>query len=117
MRKLLLFLPVLVLAGCAFVFTDVNTRDFSNVSVGMTTEAVTKAFGEPVKTSKETAADKEYDIWEYPATKILPQGHPERIGSRNYEVLFVDGKVDQWRKTRVIAQPGYEPVTKAIKAE
>ena len=52
MRKWFLLFPVLVLAGCAFVFTDVNTREVANVSVGMSSQEVSKALGEPLKVSK-----------------------------------------------------------------
>jgi len=118
MRNWVVLLSVFMLAGCAFVFTDVNTRDFTSVTTGMTSAEVENTLGIPFQTSKEIVAGKEYEIWIYPADKIHPsQSSGKRIGLSDYEVLFLDGKVDQWRKTRTIAQPGYQVPTKAIKAE
>jgi len=118
MRNWILFVPALMLAGCAFVFTDVNTNDFSSVKPGMSAAEITGSLGAPFQTSKETVAGKEYEIWVYPVDKIHPSAASgKRIGVSDYEVLFMDGKVDQWRKTRTIAQPGYQAPTKAIKAD
>ncbi len=118
MRNWVVLLPVFMLAGCAFVFTDVNTRDFTSVKPGMTAVEVENTLGIPFQTSQETVAGKEYEIWTYPADKVHPSpAAGKRIGVSDYEILFTDGKVDQWRKTRTIAQPGYQAPTKAIKAD
>lgn len=118
MRNWVVFFPVLMLAGCAFVFTDVNTRDFTAVKTGMTAAEVESRLGSPFQTGRETVDGNEYEIWTYPAGRINPSpDSSNKIGVSDYEVLFRDGKVDQWRKTRTIAQPGYQAPTKVINAE
>lgn len=107
MRKIILFIFLLGLSGCGFVFQQYNANGNVNELIGMPKEEVINRLGNPQKQDRAVIKDKEYDIWEYPQIN-KNDGALNPLGTLYYKVFFLDGRVVQHDESTVFAQPAYE---------
>ena len=108
MKRIILFIFLLGLTGCGFVFQNFDRDEHKALRYGMTKEEVVDQIGQPQKTSKMIIDDREYDVWEYPNNNRAKIEKMNALGIIYSEVLFFDGKLVQRDKNRVYGQPGYE---------
>ena len=107
MKKIILFIFLLGLSGCGFVFQNFNENEHEVLTYGMSQEEVIRKIGEPQKISTTVIDNKKYEIWEYPDNRPKIQKMNE-LGIIYSKVFFLDGKLVQRDKDRVYAQPSYE---------
>jgi hypothetical protein len=107
MKIIITFILLLGLSGCGFVFRNFNEDAGKNLTYGMAEEEVSRTMGAPRKKSTMTIEDKKYEVWEYPV-KESEAKNIKPLGTFYYKVFFLDGKVAQWQKDKVYAQPSYE---------
>ena len=108
MKSMIVFLLVMVLSGCGFVFQNFNEHEYKDLTYGMSKEEVISKIGEPQKISKMVIDNKEYEVWEYPNNDRVKTEKMNTLGIIYSKVFFLDGKVVQRDKNRVYAQPSYE---------
>ncbi|MBL7130705.1 MAG: hypothetical protein ISS45_04810 [Candidatus Omnitrophica bacterium] len=104
---LLIFFLLIGFLGCVVAFQSINEETLSGISVGMNKEEVINIAGEPAQKKNRLIDGKEYKVWSYPIKELFA-GKYNPLGYSYYEVLFLDGKVKQWYKTKVYSQPKYE---------
>lgn len=109
MRKTIgvLFLA-LVLAGCGVVVKNINDADNNRgLRSGMSKQEVIALLGTPEKESIQTIEGKEYEVFQYPLE--VERSDKVRTFATNYfRVFFLDGRLAQWEKDKVFAQPNYK---------
>jgi len=108
MKNIIVFLLLILLSGCGFVFQNFDRAEHKDLVYGMSKEEVIAKIGQPQKISKMMIDNKEYDVWEYPNNNRSKIEKMNALGIIYSEVLFLDGKVVQRDKDRVYGQPGYE---------
>jgi hypothetical protein len=108
MKKIILLIFLLGLAGCGFVFQDLSQSEHKGLTYGMSKEEVAAKIGQPQKISKMKIDDREYDIWEYPNNDRLKPEEVNALGITYSKVFFYDGKLVQRDQDRVYGQPAYE---------
>ena len=108
MKKMILFIFLLVLSGCSFVFQNFDEGEHKDLTYGMSKEEVTRKIGEPQKISTMVIDNKEYEVWEYPNNNRAKIEKMNALGIIYSKVFFLDGKLVQRDKDRVYAQPSYE---------
>ena len=108
MKKIILFIFLLGLMGCGFVFQNFDQGEHKGLTYGMSKEEVIAKIGQPQKISKMVIDNREYDVWEYPNNDRSKTEKMNALGIIYSEVLFFDGKLVQRDKDRVYGQPGYE---------
>ena len=108
MKNVIVFLLLMVLSGCGFVFQNFDQGEHKNLTYGMSKEEVIHKIGEPQKISKMVIDNKEYEVWEYPNNNRSKIEKMNALGIIYSKVFFLDGKVVQRDKDRVYAQPSYE---------
>ena len=108
MKNMIVFLLLILLSGCGFVFQNFDRGEHKDLVYGMSKEEVIAKIGQPQKISKMMIDNKEYDVWEYPNNNRSKIEKMNALGIIYSEVLFLDGKVVQRDKDRVYGQPGYE---------
>jgi len=108
MKKIILLIFLLGLAGCGFVFQDLSQSEHKGLTYGMSKEEVIAKIGQPQKISKMKIDDREYDIWEYPNNDRLKPEEVNALGVTYSKVFFYDGKLVQRDKDNVYGQPSYE---------
>ena len=108
MKKIVIFLLLMVLSGCGFVFQNFDQGEHKALTYGMSKEDVVAKFGQPQKISKMVIDNREYDLWEYPNNDRAKIEKMNALGIIYSEVLFFDGKLVQRDKNRVYGQPGYQ---------
>ncbi len=102
------FLLLLLLSGCGFVFQNFDQAEHKDLTYGMTKAEVVAKIGQPQKVSKMIIDNREYDVWEYPNNNRSKIEKMNALGIIYSQVLFSDGKLVQRDKNRVYGQPGYE---------
>jgi len=107
-KKIMVFLLLMALSGCGFVFQNFDRGEYKNLTYGMSKDEVISKIGEPEKISKMVIDDKEYEVWEYPNNNRSKTEKMNALGIIYSKVFFLDGKVVQRDKDRVYAQPSYE---------
>ena len=108
MRNLIVFLLVMVLSGCGFVFQNFDQGEKKSLTYGMSKEEVISEIGQPEKISKMVIDNQEYEILEYPNNDRAKIEKMNALGIIYSKVFFLDGKLVQRDKDRVYAQPSYE---------
>ncbi len=108
MKIIILFIFLLGLTGCGFVFQNFDQGGHKALTYGMSKEEVITRIGQPQKISKMIIDNREYDVWEYPNNNRAKIEKMNALGIIYSEVLFWDGKLVQRDKNRVYGQPGYE---------
>ncbi len=108
MKKMTVFLLLLLLSGCGFVFQNFDQAEHKDLTYGMTKAEVVAKIGQPQKVSKMIIDNREYDVWEYPNNNRSKIEKMNALGIIYSQVLFSDGKLVQRDKNRVYGQPGYE---------
>lgn len=108
MKKIIVFILLLSLPGCGFVYQNYDQGEHRGLTYGMSKEDVIRKIGKPQKISKMIIDNKEYDVWEYPNNNRSKIEKMNALGIIYSEVLFSDGKLVQRDKNRVYGQPGYE---------
>ena len=107
MKSIIVFLLLMGLSGCGFVFQNFNQDEPMDLTYGMSKEEVVRIIGEPQKTSMMVIDDKKYEVWEYPDDNRAKIEKMKALGIIYSEVFFLDGKLVQRDKDRVYAQPSY----------
>jgi len=107
-KNIIVFLLVMVLSGCGFVFQNFDQGEHKNLTYGMSKEEVIRKIGEPQKISMMVIDNKEYEVWEYPNNNRSKIEKMNALGIIYSKVFFLDGKLVQRDKDRVYAQPSYE---------
>ena len=108
MRNLIVFLLVMGLSGCGFVFQNFDQGEYKALTYGMSKEEVIREIGEPQKISTMVIDNKKYEVWEYPNNDRAKIEKMNALGIIYSKVFFLDGKLVQRDKDRVYAQPSYE---------
>lgn len=108
MKNMLVFLLLMTLSGCGFVYQNFDEGEHRDLMYGMSKEEVIAKIGPPQKISKMIIDNREYDVWEYPNNDRSKIEKMNALGIIYSEVLFLDGKLVQRDKNRVYGQPGYE---------
>ncbi|GEM_PF-757165 len=108
MKKIIIFVLLLALGGCGFVFQDFDQTQSRGLAYGMSQEEVSAKLGKPVKINKASINDKEYEIWEYPDNTRAKPDKFNSLGVTYIKIFFLDGKLVQRNKDRVYGQPAYE---------
>ena len=108
MKKIILFIFLLGLAGCGFVFQNFDQGEHKELTHGMSKQEVIAKIGQPEKISKMIIDNREYDVWEYPNNDRSKIEKMNALGIIYSKVLFLDGKLVQRDKDRVYGQPAYE---------
>ena len=108
MKKITIFIFLLGLSGCGFVFQNFDQGEHKDLTYGMSKEEVIRKIGEPQKISTMVIDNKEYEVWEYPNNNRSKIEKMNALGIIYSKVFFLDGKVVQRDKDRVYAQPSYE---------
>jgi hypothetical protein len=108
MRQIILFIFLLGLSGCGFVFQNFGQGEDKGLTYGMSQEEVIAKIGQPQKTSKLAIDNREYDVWEYPNNNGPRAEKINELGIIYSKVFFFDGKLVQRDKDRVYGQPAYE---------
>jgi hypothetical protein len=108
MKNIIVFILLLNLSGCGFVYQNYDQGEHRGLTYGMSKEDVIRKIGKPQKISKMIIDNKEYDVWEYPNNNRSKIEKMNALGIIYSEVLFSDGKLVQRDKNRVYGQPGYE---------
>jgi len=108
MRYIIVFILLISLSGCGFVYQNYDQGEHRGLTYGMSKEDVIRKIGKPQKISKMIIDNKEYDVWEYPNNNRSKIEKMNALGVIYSEVLFSDGKLVQRDKNRVYGQPGYE---------
>jgi len=108
MKKIILFILLLGLSGCGFVFQNFDQGEHKDLMYGMSKEEVIRKIGEPQKISTMVIGNKEYEVWEYPNNNRSKTEKMNALGIIYSKVFFLDGKFVQRDKNRVYAQPSYE---------
>ena len=110
MKNIIIFLLLIVLSGCGFVFQNFDQAEHNGLTYGMSKEEVIYKIGEPQKISTMIIDNKKYEVWEYPNNNRSKTEKMNALGIIYSKVFFLDGKVVQRDKDRVYAQPSYEYV-------
>lgn len=107
MKKIIfvLFLS-LALSGCGFVVKNINDEDSRNLKTGMSKQEVVDVLGAPQKESIMTIEGKEYLVYQYPLEETK-EAKIRVLPTNYFRVFFLDGKLVQWEKDKIIAQPAY----------
>lgn len=108
MKKVMVFLLLVALSGCGFVFQNFDRGEHKVLTYGMSKEEVIQKIGQPQKMSTMVIGDKEYEVWEYPNNNRSKTEKMNALGIIYSEVFFLNGKLVQRDKDRVYAQPSYE---------
>jgi len=108
MKKIIIYLLLIGLSGCGFVFQNFNEGEHQNLTYGMSKEEVIHKIGQPQKISKMVIDDREYDVWEYPNNHRSKVEKMNALGIIYSKVFFLNGKLVQRDKDRVYGQPSYE---------
>lgn len=108
MKNVIVFLFLMVLSGCGFVFQNFDQNEHKDLIYGMSQQEVIHEIGQPQKISKMVIDNKEYEIWEYPNNNRSKIEKMNALGIIYSKVMFCDGKVVQRDKDRVYGQPEYE---------
>jgi hypothetical protein len=108
MRNIIVFLLVMALSGCGFVFQNFDQGEHRELTYGMSKEEVIRKIGEPQKISTMVIDSKIYEVWEYPNNNRSKIEKMNALGIIYSKVFFLDGKLVQRDKDRVYAQPSYE---------
>ena len=104
----MLFILLLGLTGCGFVFQNFDQGEHKALTYGMSKEEVIAKIGQPQKISKMAIDNREYDVWEYPDDNGPKTKEMNALGIINSKVFFLDGRLVQRDKDRVYGQPSYE---------
>jgi uncharacterized protein YceK len=108
MKNIIVFLLVMVLSGCGFVFQNFDQGERKDLTYGMSKEEVIRKIGQPQKISTMVIDNKEYEVWEYPNNDRAKIEKMNALGIIYSKAFFLDGKLVQRDKDRVYAQPTYE---------
>ncbi len=108
MKKIIIFLLLMGLSGCGFVFQNFDQGEHKDLTYGMSKEEVISKIGQPQKISTMIVDNKEYEVWEYPNNNRSKTEKMNALGIIYSKVFFLHGKVVQRDKDRVYAQPSYE---------
>ncbi len=108
MRNIIVFLLLMVLSGCGFVFQNFDQGEHKDLTYGMSKEEVIRKIGEPQEISTMVIDNKKYEVWEYPNNNRSKIEKMNALGIIYSEVFFLDGKLVQRDKDRVYAQPAYK---------
>ena len=108
MKNVIVFLLLMTLSGCGFVFQNFDKNEHKDLTYGMSKEEVISKIGKPQKISKMVIDNKEYEVWEYPNNNRSKIEKMNALGIIYSKVFFLHGKVVQRDKDRVYAQPAYE---------
>ncbi|MFA5005108.1 MAG: hypothetical protein WC561_03140 [Candidatus Omnitrophota bacterium] len=103
MKKIIVFILLLILSGCGFVYQNYDQGEHRGLTYGMSKEDVIRKIGKPQKISKMIIDNKEYDVWEYPNNNRSKIEKMNALGIIYSEVLFSDGKLVQRDKTGFMA--------------
>ncbi len=106
-KYLVVMFLLISLCGCVVGFRNVNREILGGVAAGMSQEEVKGIAGDPAGVKDLIVDGREYEVWSYPIEDKLA-GKYNALGYPYYEVLFSDGKVRRWHKSRVYSQPEYE---------
>ena len=67
MKNIIVFLLLMTLSGCGFVFQNFDQGEHKGLTYGMTKEANILKYRKSEKSRSTMVADnKEYEVWEYP---------------------------------------------------
>jgi outer membrane protein assembly factor BamE (lipoprotein component of BamABCDE complex) len=108
MRNIIVFLLLMLLSGCGFVFQNFDQGEHKQLMYGMSKEEVIRKIGEPEKISTTVIDNIKYEVWEYPNNNRSKTEKMNALGIIYSKVFFLNGKVVQRDKDRVYAQPSYE---------
>ncbi|MBN1869859.1 MAG: hypothetical protein JW847_04705 [Candidatus Omnitrophica bacterium] len=107
MKSIIVFLVLMGLSGCGFVFQNFNQDEPMELTYGMSKQEVMRIVGEPQNISIKEIDGKEYQVWEYPDENRKAVEKMRALGIIYSQVFFLDGKLVQRDKNRVYAQPEY----------
>ena len=108
MKNVVVFLLLMVLSGCGFVFQNFDRAEHKDLVYGMSKEEVIAKIGQPQKISKMIIDNRAYDVWEYANNNRSKIEKMNALGIIYSQVIFLDGKLVQRDKDRVYGQPSYE---------
>ena len=63
MKNVIVFLLLMTLSGCGFVFQNFDQGEHKGLAYGMTKEEVIRKIGKPQKISTMVADNKEYEVY------------------------------------------------------
>jgi len=107
MKKLILFVCLLALGGCGFVFKNISPEPAEGLEYGYSQEQVIAKIGRPDTIKKVRIADNVYDLWEY--SRDEPKNEKiNSLGQAALKLFFQDGKLVQHDQDRFYGQPQYE---------
>jgi len=106
MRKILIFIIFILFSGCAFVAHDFNEKDVARLSLNMSKKEVIDLIGHPLKVETIEVQGKKYESWRYPIKRVFAKQY-NALDTTHFEILFLDGVVNQWRRAKVYAQPEF----------
>ena len=106
MKKIAILFLSLFISGCIVAFQSINDPGFEKIVRGMSQEEVIGLVGEPSSRGVFTIDGKDYEAWKYPVQAAAKKFNT--LGVSHRRILFSDGKVTQWEKIKVYAQPSYE---------
>jgi len=111
MKKIMIIVLLFGLSGCGLVFRNIDEQGYKNLAFDMSKEEVISIMGQPQKERTLTIEDKQYEIWEYPENE--PSSNKIKTVPSSYcKLFFLEGKLVQWDKNKVIAQPYYQFIEK-----
>lgn len=107
MKEIIIFILLVGLSGCGFVFQNFDPGEHRDLTYGMSKTEVIAKIGEPEKISTVVIGDREYEVLEYPnnSSKLEKMN---ALGIIYSKVFFYNGKLVQRDKDRVYGQPAYE---------
>ena len=115
-KAFFLFVFLLIFAGCALVSQNFNEEAVNNIDLGMSKKEITRLIGNPTKTETVVIDDRNYELWRYPVKRVFAKRY-NALDTTWLDILFLDGKVSQWKRVKLYAQPEFElkPMTPAGK--
>jgi hypothetical protein len=107
-KNIIVFFFLMALSGCGFVFQNLGQEEHTGLMYGMPKEEVASKIGKPQKISMMAIGNREYEVWEYPNANGPKIEKMNVLGISYLKAFFFDGKLVQYHKNRVYAQPLYE---------
>jgi len=102
-----IFIFLIFISGCIVAFRAINEETFNGIVLGMDQQSVINIAGEPMKKRNKTIEGKDYEVWIYPIERFFAKKY-NPFGYLYYEILFLDGKVKEWHRSKVYSQPKYD---------